>query len=362
MRIRVFLISVVLLQTALPGILSAQDILQRFDEYLFAQHEVNHFIGSVLVAQKGKVLYRMSYGPADFENDVPNDPRMKYRIGSLTKQFTAAAVMMLQEKGLLSIRDPVSRHLPEAPATWKDITIHHLLRHESGIPSFTNFPDYYDFWTLPSRPDKTWLRFRDKPLDFEPGTDIAYSNSGYILLALIIEKVSGMKYEDYLRQRVFDPIGMKDSGHDNPALILKNRAAGYVWGENGLENAAYCDMELTIGGGNLYSTVDDLYKWDRVLRENNLLSDESREAMFTPNKAGAGYGMGISPMFGRVCHSHSGGINGFASQFIRFPEQEVFFIILSNMENAPVFQMGRDLMAIFFGEDYELPVADKQDG
>jgi CubicO group peptidase (beta-lactamase class C family) len=345
---------IVLLLFVCSGHTQAQDILGNWDRYLDAQEEVNHLMGSVLVAQKGKLLLRKSFGMADVEHDVPNTPQTKFRIGSLTKQFTAAAVLLLQERGLLDVHDPIGKYIEDAPESWAGITIHHLLRHTSGVPNFTDFPDYLDTWTLPSRPDKTILRLRDKPLDFAPGTKFAYSNSGYIMLALIIENASGMSYGEFLRQNVFDPIGMKDSGHDDSAAILKHRASGYIWGENGLEHAPYCDMDLPTGGGDIYSTVDDMNKWDRALYTNSLLSDQSREAMFTKGEAGYAYGWGIGDLFGSV-HCHAGGINGFAAQIIRYPERDIFVIILCNQENSPVVQIGRDLMAIFFGQNYELP-------
>jgi CubicO group peptidase (beta-lactamase class C family) len=355
MRIPIRLFLAVLLLHFFSASIHAQDIIGQWEEYLEAQQEVNHFMGSVLIAQKGKILFRKGYDQANVECGVPNTPQTKFRIGSLTKQFTAAAVLLLQERGQLNVQDPIAKYIGNAPEAWKDVTIHHLLKHTSGIPSFTDLPGYVETWMIPSRPDKTMLRFRDIPLEFAPGMKFNYSNSGYILLALIIENASEMPYEDFLRQNVFDPLDMKDSGHDTFTAILKHRASGYIWTDAGLEHAPYCDMELPMGGGDLYSTVDDLFKWHQALYTDRLLSEASRTAMFTPNESGYGYGWGVSRFFKRAIHSHAGGINGFASQIIRFPEQDVFFIILSNQENSPVMQIGRDLMAIFFAEPYELP-------
>jgi len=360
MRILIRLFSAVLLLHIFAVDTHAQNIIGQWEEYLAAQEEVNHFMGSVLVAQKGKVLFNRSYGPANAEYDVANTSQTKFRLGSLTKQFTATAVLLLQQSGRLNVQDPISKYVETAPTTWKDVTVHHLLTHTSGIPSFTDLPGYMETWTVPSRPDETMLRFRDLPLEFAPGTSFAYSNSGYIVLALIIENASGQRYEDFLRHNVFAPLDMKDSGHDTFAAILKHRASGFVWTDAGLEHAPYCDMDLPMGGGDLYSTVDDMYKWDRALYTDRLLSEESKMAMFTPNEYEYGYGWGISTMWGRVINSHGGGINGFSSQIMRFPEKDVFFVILSNQENAPVMQIGRDLMAIFFAVKYELPKSEEQ--
>ena len=333
----------------------SRDLQGRVDEYLAAQEEVNHFMGSVLIARDGVPLFRKGFGPANIEHDVPNTAKTKFRLGSLTKQFTAAAVLLLQEEGLLDVRDPIGKHIVDPPESWADISIHHLLTHTSGIPDFTSFTDYTETWMIPSRPDKTMLRFRNKALDFPPGEKLAYSNSNYTLLAMIIEYVSGMRYEEFLRKNIFTPLDMKDSGHDAFAAVLKHRASGYVLGEDGPEHAPYCDMDLPIGGGDLYSTVDDLLKWDQALYTDSLLSDKSRKAMFTPIKSGYAYGWGVTEMFGRVIHSHGGGINGFASQIIRFPEEKATVIILCNQESSPAMQAGRDLAAILFGRDYKLP-------
>jgi len=355
MRMSLRLLVVLLLLHACTGNIPAQDVAVRAEEYLAAQERINHFMGSVIIARDGEPIFRRSYGPANVEHDVPNRAETKFRLGSLTKQFTAASVLLLQERGLLDVSDPIGKYIEDAPRIWEDVSVHHLLTHTSGIPSFTSFPDYQETWMIPSRPEKTMLRFRDKPLEFRPGKKLSYSNSGYILLALIIEKASGIRYEEFLEQNVFSPLGMKNSGHDSFAAILKHRATGYVQGENGLEHAPYHDMTIPIGGGDLYSTVDDLLAWDRALYTDRLLSDESRKAMFTNHKSGYGYGWGIGKMFGRRIHSHGGGINGFVSQIIRFPEEKATVIVLCNNESSPVMDIGRDLAAILFGKDYEIP-------
>ena len=355
MRIPICIFFVILLVYACSGSIPAQEVSAKAEEYMAAQVEVNNFMGSVLVARDGEPLFRKGYGLANIEHDVPNIPETKFRLGSLTKQFTAAAVLLLQEKGLLDVKDPINKYIEDPPEEWEEITIHHLLTHTSGIPSFTDFPDYMETWMITSRPDKTLLRFKDESLDFRPGKKFAYSNSGYITLAVIIESASGMKYEEFLDESIFEPLGMKNSGHDTFEAVLKHRASGYVMNDGVIEHAPYHDMTIPIGGGDLYSTVDDMLLWDKALYTNRLLSGKSRKAMFTAYESGYGYGWGVGKLFKRRIHSHAGGINGFVSQIIRFPDDKVTVVVLCNLENRVVMDIGKDLAAIVLGEKYELP-------
>ena len=172
------------------------------------------FMGSVLVARGDQILLNKGYGSANLEWNIPNDPSTKFRLGSLTKQFTAASILLLEERGKLSVSDPVKKYLPDAPAAWDKITLYNLLTHTSGIPSFTGFPDYAESEPFATTPANLVARFRDKPLEFEPGTKWNYSNSGYALLGYLIEKVSGESYADFVQKNIFTPLGMKDSGYD----------------------------------------------------------------------------------------------------------------------------------------------------
>ena len=361
MRITIRILLVVLLLHACSGKIPAQEVTAKAEEYMAAQVEGNDFMGSVLVARDGEPIFRKGYGLANSKHVVPNIPETKYRLGSLTKQFTAAAVLLLQEKGLLDVKDPINKYIEDPPEAWEDITIHHLLTHTSGIPSFTDFSDYEETWMIPSRPDKTLLRFKDKPLDFRPGKKFSYSNSGYITLAVIIESASGMKYEEFLDENIFEPLGMKGSGHDTFAAILEHRASGYIMNDDVMEHAPYHDMTIPIGGGDLYSTVDDMLLWDQALYTSKLLSSKSRKAIFTAYESGYGYGWGVGRLFKRRIHSHAGGINGFVAQIIRFPEDKVTVVVLCNLENRVVMDVGKDLAAIVLGENYELPTGEDED-
>jgi CubicO group peptidase (beta-lactamase class C family) len=186
---------------------SAESIAAKTDEYCRAQVAINKFSGSVLVARGDQVLFAEGYGLANFEHEVPNTPQTKFRLGSITKQFTAMAILILQEQGKLSVDDLASKHVEGCPDAWKDVTIHHLLTHTSGIPSFTSLPGYGASMPLPSSPKQTLDRVRDMPLEFMPGEKFVYSNSGYVLLGQIIEKVSGKPYEHFLPETIFEPWG-----------------------------------------------------------------------------------------------------------------------------------------------------------
>jgi CubicO group peptidase (beta-lactamase class C family) len=353
-KIRTCGIFTIILFFLLSVLCVAQDIAAKVDEYINAQMKLGNFSGSILIAQGDKILVSKGYGMANLELDVSNTPQTKFRLGSVTKQFTSMAIMQLQEKGLLNVNDPIKKYISDYPNGDK-ITIHHLLTHTSGIPNLTDFPDFTETMMIPSPVEKTIERFKNKPLEFEPGEKFSYSNSGYVLLGYLVEKISGKSYESFLNENIFQPLNMTNSGYDHNSTILKNRASGYSLGKDGLINAPYIDMSLPIGGGALYSTVEDLYLWDRALYTEKLVSKASLEKMFTPFKEDYGYGWAITELFNRKRVSHSGGINGFSCNISRYVNDDVCVIVLSNIEHAPVGQMAKDLAAIVFGEKYELP-------
>jgi CubicO group peptidase (beta-lactamase class C family) len=313
------------------------------------------FSGSVLVARDGRPLLRQGYGMANLEHGVPNTPETKFRLGSVTKQFTAAAVLLLEEQGKLNVQAPVKTYLADSPAAWDQITLHHLLTHTSGIPDYVRFPLSPAARRESTTPDALIARFRDRPLDFAPGTRFAYSNSGYAVLGRVIEKVSGKPYAEFLRTSIFTPLAMNDSGYDDPRPVLAHRAQGYVRNLDGTVNAPYVDMSNPYAAGGLYSTVDDLLKWDRALAGAQLLKKESLSAMFTPFLQGYGYGWRIARTFDRPMVAHPGSIPGFSSHIRRYPEDGVCIIVLCNVEFAPAVDVGNDLAAIVFGKRPERP-------
>ena len=296
------------------------------------------FMGAVLVARDGTIVINRAYGFANLEWQIPSTVDTRFRIGSISKQFTAAAILLLEDRGKLKTTDVVKTHLPEAPAAWNDVTIHHLLSHTSGIPSLTSMPEFPSIKTLPARPAQSLARYIDKPLEFRPGQKWSYSNSGYLLLALIVERVSGQPFETFLEVNVFKPLGMQNTGSDSFTAIIPKRASGYtpVPRPQGaqLRNADYIDMTIPIGGGSLYSTTEDLAKWTHGLFGGKLLSAASLRKMTQPVMNNYAYGVSVNVLRGRQLVSHAGGIEGFNATLHYFPESRVTVAVLSNVNGG----------------------------
>ncbi|RPI61430.1 MAG: class A beta-lactamase-related serine hydrolase, partial [Lysobacterales bacterium] len=271
-----------------PALAAAQDAA-RMEALIQPRVDDKTFMGAVLVARGDEVILSKGYGFANLEWSIPNTPSTKFRLGSVTKQFTAAAILLLADRGKLALDDPVKKHWPDAPAAWDAITIFHLLTHTSGIPNFTNDAELMRTQrVMPSTPEKTLGHVRDKPLDFAPGERMSYSNSGYVLLGLLVERVGGQSYADFVRDNIFEPLGMNDSGYDVSAAIIPNRASGYA---SGMRNAPYVDMTVPHGAGALYSTTEDLLRWTQGLFGARLLSAASLEKMITPFKNDYAFGV-----------------------------------------------------------------------
>ena len=337
--------------TATVAPTTTNPILPQVDAMLNQLVEANQFSGSVLIAQAGQVLVSKGYGLADQAQNLPNTPQTKFRLGSLTKQFTAVAILMLQAQGALDVQDPICNYLPDCPPAWQTITIHHLLTHTAGLPNFTDFPDYEASKQLPTTPEQTISRFQDKPLDFEPGEGWNYSNSGYIVLGLIIEQASGQPYADFLQTHIFTPLGMTSTGYEDDASQL---AIGYA---NGATVADVIDMSIPFAAGALYSTVEDLYLWDQALATEKLLPQALLDAMFTPwaaipesNGLQYGYGWLVGEQFGHQVVGHNGSIEGFAASFMRFPNEQVVIIALSNLQATNPNAISQQLAQIVFEE------------
>jgi CubicO group peptidase (beta-lactamase class C family) len=346
---------------ALGGAARAQgDLLPKFEEYAQAAVKAERFSGSVLVARDGKVLWSKGYGMADLEHDVPNTPETKFRLGSITKQFTAAAIMLLQERGKLSVEDSVCKHVEPCPEAWRTVTIHHLLSHTAGVPNLTNSADFPDFQRTkrdPATVESLINRFRDRPLEFKPGEGWKYSNSGYILLGHVVERASGKSYESFMRENIFAPLGMTNTGIDRADEVIRGRARGYAPGPGDrFVNAPYIDMSIPFSAGALYSTVGDLHLWDQALYGERLLKKSSLDAMFTAVREGYGYGFRVGKLHNRRVIEHGGGIEGFRTSLHRFPDDRVTVIVLSNYEAATASRVAQDLAAAAFGEKYTVPV------
>jgi CubicO group peptidase (beta-lactamase class C family) len=338
------------LSLALAELAAAQNSAARMDEVVQSYVGARQFMGAVLVARGETVLFSKAYGSANLEWNTPNTTTTKFRIGSMTKQFTAAAVLLLEERGKLKVNDPVKLYYPDAPAAWDKITLYHLLTHTSGIPNHTTFPEFESLSTSRTTPDQLVKTFSDRPLEFVPGSEMRYSNSGYVLLGAIIEKVSGTSYEKFVNENLFMPLGMRDSGYDSNQAIILLRAAGYGPGPNGPVNARYVDMTVPYAAGALYSTTEDLLRWERSLFGGKVLSKPSLKKMTTPGKGDYAFGLEVSRQSGRSVIQHGGSINGFSSRLAYFPDDEVSSIALSNLRGSGADSVVEKLGALAHGE------------
>ena len=340
----------------------------KLEKLISAYAEYGKFNGSVLVAEKGNVIYKKGFGLADMEWNIPNQPDTKHRLGSITKQFTAMLIMQLVEKGKLKLDVPISNYLPDYPKKTGDvITIHHLLTHSSGIPNMTSFPGFLkDISRNAYSPEQLVNMSADSTLQFEPGKKYAYSNSGYLLLGYIIEKVTGKSYEQVLQENIIIPLRMNNTGYDHHGPLLKNRARGYEKNGRRYVNADFIDMSVPHAAGALYSTVEDLYLWDQALYGNQLLRKENLELLFTKQiQSGMnyyyGYGWGNGEIrLGNTAErietvGHGGGINGFNTQLTRIPSDKSFIVLLNNTGGAPLNDMTNAIAAILYDKSYDLP-------
>lgn len=321
----------------------------RMDAIARADADKGEFMGVVLVARDGEILFDKGYGSANLEWKIANDGDTKFRLGSVTKQFTGAAILLLQERGKVKLDAPVKTYLPDAPAAWDKVTVRNLLTHSGGIPNFTSFDDYGKLKTLEATTASLIARFRDKPLDFQPGEKYAYSNSGYILLTAIIEKASGQSYSAFLTENIFKPLGMGDTGYDSHAAIIPRRAAGYSPSAKGVVNTDYLDMTIPQGAGALYSTSHDLLKWQRGLFGGKLLTPESLKAYLTPFKDNYALGVTVTTADGSTLVSHGGGIEGFNTWLGYDPDRKLTVVVLANLNGDAPGRLGKAMLTLARG-------------
>lgn len=351
---------------ALQGVAHGQKHTQskaaKIDAVMTTAHKYRLFNGSVLVAENGKVIYKKGLGLANMEWNIPNAPDTRFRLGSITKQFTATLIMQLVEQGKIKLDGRISDYLPEyRKDTGEKVTVHQLLNHTSGIPSYTGLPGFSnDVSRNPYTVDDFVKKYTSNDLEFEPGSKFSYNNSGYFLLGAIIEKVTGRTYEQVLKEKILDPLGMKNTGYDHHATVLNQRAAGYQKTGDGYVNAAYLDMSLPYAAGSMYSTVEDLYLWDQALYTDRVISAQSKELMFKPNLDDYAYGWVVSKAsLGTETVKkikHNGGINGFSTVIVRFPTQKHLIVLLENTsQGRSVDILERELTHILFNQPHNLP-------
>ena len=314
---------------------------ERFNQVVQPYADAQMFMGSVLVARKGKITFSKSYGMADLEWNVPNSSTTRFNIASVTKQFTAASILLLEEHAKLRTDDLVKKFFPDAPPSWDKITIYHLLTHTSGI---SNAAATYE----PGPPEK--LVLHDAPLNFQPGERWDYTNLGYLVLGYLVEKISGQSYEEFVRENIFKPLGMKDSGQMSFVTVIPRRATGYWPGNNGIENAERFDPRSGFSTGSIYSSTEDLFRWEEGLFGGKLLSPASLRKMTTPFKSDYGCGLYIHRVNGRLIVEHDGNNIGFNAMMAYYPEEKLAIIVLANLNGTVTGEMTKALAAIAHGE------------
>lgn len=336
----------------------AQNLEQQIDAYISEQYTSDTPGVSVLVAKDGKAIYSRGSGIANLELDVKAAPKHVFEIGSITKQFTAVAILMLEEQGKLSVEDEITKFIPDYPTQDKTITVHHLLNHTSGIKSYTNMPSFMEFARTDMTPTVLMGRFKNEQMEFDPGTQFNYNNSGYIVLGHIIEVVSGQSYEDFIQTNIFDKVGKDNSYYGSMTRLIPNRARGYSKTETGYRNADYLSLTLPYAAGSIMSTTADLLKWQNAISANTLIKKSSLEkatngsTLDSGEEITYGYGWYIGNINGSASVEHDGGIFGYSSSGIFLPEENVYVIGLSNCDCGDVGALVSNVAAMAIGKPF----------
>ncbi|MBK7936107.1 MAG: serine hydrolase [Lewinellaceae bacterium] len=359
MKPNYFLLLLLFLTLAAPAFSQHADA--EFDRLLQETFKPGRPGVAVQIVQNGKVLYRKALGMANLELDIPMTPDHVFRIGSVSKQFTAAAILQLMEQGKLSLQDEITKFIPDYPTQGKKITVEHLLTHTSGIKSYTGMAE----WTPEvHRKDFTPTAlvdfFKNQPMDFEPGTQYKYNNSGYVLLGYIIEKVSGQSYAAYINDHIFKPLGMNQSYYGDTQPVIKNRASGYSQADapGTYANAAFLSMTQPYAAGSLLSTVADLCTWTKALHSGKVIKPESLKKATTPyilpdgTNSRYGYGLQMGNLLGSPTVEHGGGIHGFLSDLVYLPKEDLCVAILTNCDCEPPRDLTAKLAALAIGKPF----------
>jgi CubicO group peptidase (beta-lactamase class C family) len=337
----------------------SNNILSAYDSLLLPQFQSNGPGAVALVVRHGVVLHRKAYGMASIELAVPMDTTNLFRIGSITKQFTACAILKLAEEGKLSLKDEITKFIPDYPTHGFHITIEHLLTHTSGIRSYTGMKEWTEEFQKKNITPLSLIKwFRDQPIDFAPGEEFRYNNSAYCILGFIIEKVSGKSYSNYLNDEIFVPLGLRRTFYDSTQVIIPNRASGYQKTKRNIENAAYLNMSQPYSAGALLSNAGDLYKWTKAIMNGKLISKEMLSRAHTPYKlnngkpVNYGYGWFLLNIKGVPSIEHGGGINGFSTCCLYVPSMDVFVALLANCTSSDVGDLAVKLASLAMNNPY----------
>ncbi|MBL7851765.1 MAG: serine hydrolase [Cyclobacteriaceae bacterium] len=339
----------------------SQKLNAQFDALLKETYKPNEPGAVALVAKGGKPIYRAAFGMADMENNVAMRPEHVFEIGSITKQFTAVAVLMLMEQGKLKREDPLTKYIPDYPKG-ESITIHHLLTHTSGIKSYTGMEAWAKRWREDLTPLQMIDIFKNEPMDFAPGEKWSYNNSAYFILGYIIEKVSGMPYPEFLEKNIFVPLGLKNTYYGSQSKIIRNRAQGYQK-QDDFARAEYLSLTQPYAAGSIMSTVDDLLTWQLAINANKLVKKETIQLAYTPVKLNSGevhdygYGWGIGAINGSATIEHSGGIFGYSTNEIYLPKEDIYVVVLANCDCRGPVDVSTRMAAAAIGKPYPDAVA-----
>lgn len=337
---------------------TAQSVEKQLDQLLSAEYKAGEPGVAALIAKDGKVIYRKAFGHADLELNVPMTPENVFELGSITKQFTAVAILMLQEQGKLKLDDDITKFIPDYPVKGKKITVHQLLNHTSGIRSYTDMENFQKLARTDMAPLELINVFKNEPIDFDSGEKWNYNNSGYILLGYIIEKVSGQTYASFIENNIFKKLGMLHSYYGSKSAIIPNRAHGYQTVKDGYEIADYLSMTLPYAAGSLMSTVDDMLLWSQAIHNNTLITEASKQKAFTNYTLNNGkpdyYGYGWQPneVNGVAVVEHGGGIFGFTTMGIYAPAENLYAIVLTNCSGKSPTPVTIKMAAIALGKPY----------
>jgi CubicO group peptidase (beta-lactamase class C family) len=337
------------------------DALQRHREeqiapYLTPYLETGNFSGSILVAMGGEVLFSKAYGMADMESGVPNEPGTSYYLASTSRIFTSAAILLLEQQGKLSVDDPLSKYLPDWPRG-DEIKIHHLLTLSAGFPNINELLGYSRWSQEPQTPRSLCEKFRDLPLEFDPGTRPVHSNSNYNVLALLIEEISQLSYGAFLEREFFAPLGMTSTAHDaDSAIVVENRARGYrPVGLAEVQPHPGPHWSVKTGNGSIYSTTEDLYRFDRMLVEKSILGEAAVAKLFTEHFPGHGYGWFANEKDGETVLSVGGRSPGFGSSWQRSVNADLTVIVLGNLYNGVPTTLATTLRRLALRQEVPLP-------
>ncbi len=355
-----FILPIIILFLVVTG--CKDETERKIDELMQHYHEKELFNGSVVVAKEGEVEYARGFGNASHEHNVPNRPETKFRIASVSKQFTSMLVMQKVAEGKMDLDDTIREYIEDYPEPQGDIiTIHHLLSHTSGMPHYGPFEPQFspDYSRQPWEHRDFVEVFWDFDLEFEPGEEYSYSSIGYYLLGYILEKVSGKDFDELLDERILHPLGMYNTGLVDHVTILDNKAGGYSIEEDSLILAEFRDLSTALATGDMYTTVLDMVLWDEAIRNNTLLEEEYQSLLFEPNISDYGYGWRISYMDlnendSVLTHSHGGSTNGFQCLTTRLPEDDYFVTVLANVRPIDRSEIVENIVKILYDVPFEI--------